>query len=213
VIDDFVNFIDLAPTMLEAAGVSVPAEMTGRSLLPVLLSGRSGRVDPARGWTVAGLEWHGEEPELSLAARTIRDERYQYIVNYSATPRMRLDPRERRPDAEYAASAASLDELGLVARHPEHPSVRSFTELFVAPRPREELYDAQEDPWQRRNLATDPALGAVKARLRTQLEEYQRRTGDPRVTGDLGVFEATRTFVLDRKFGADGYGRRKGGKN
>lgn len=210
VIDDFVNFIDLAPTMLAAAGVSAPAEMSGRSLLPVLVSGRSGRVDPARGWTAAGLEWHGEEPELSLAARTIREERYQYIVNYSSTPRLRLDPRERRPDAEYPTSAAAVDELGLIARHPEHPAVRAFTELYFAPRPREELYDLQEDPWQLRNLAADPALASVKARLRAQLEDYQRRTRDPRITGELGVFDATRTFVLERKFGAEGYGQRQG---
>ena len=212
VIDDFVNFIDLAPTMLAAAAVPVPTEMTGRSLLSVLVSARSGRVDPARSWTVSGLEWHGEEPELSLAARTIREERYQYIVNYSSTPRMRLDPRERRADADYPASAAAVDELDLIARHPEHPEVRGFTALYLAPRPREELYDLQEDPWQLRNVAADPALATVKARLRTQLEDYQRRTGDPRITGELGVFDATRAFVLERKFGAEGYGQRKGKK-
>jgi len=213
VIDDFVNFIDLGPTMLEAAGVSIPREMTGRSLVSVLASGRSGRVDPARGSTVAGLEWHGEEPELSLAARTIREERYQYIVNYSATPRLRLDPRERRPDSDYASSAAAVDELALIARHPEHPLVRGFTHLYVAPRPPEELYDTQEDPWQLRNLAADPALAVVKARLRAQLEDYQRRTRDPRITGELGVFDATRAFVLERKFGAQGYAQRKRGQD
>jgi len=43
--DDFVSFIDIAPTILEAAGVPVPREMTGRSLLPMLMSNRSGAMD------------------------------------------------------------------------------------------------------------------------------------------------------------------------
>ncbi len=63
-----------------------------------------------------------------------------------------------------------------------------------------------------RNLAAEPALAPVKARLRAQLEDYQRRTGDPRITGELGLFNATRAFVLDRKFGAEGYEQRKGRK-
>ena len=41
-VEDFVNLTDLAPTFLEAAGLPVPKEMTGRSLMPQLLS-RKGR--------------------------------------------------------------------------------------------------------------------------------------------------------------------------
>ena len=57
--------------------------MSGRSVLNVLLSTSSGRVDPSRDFTVAGLEWHGDLPPCGQAARMIRDERFQYIVNYS----------------------------------------------------------------------------------------------------------------------------------
>ena len=44
-VTDFVNFVDFAPTILEAAGVKTPASMSGRSFLDVLLSNRSGRID------------------------------------------------------------------------------------------------------------------------------------------------------------------------
>ena len=46
-VKDFVSLIDLGPTFLEAAGVEVPQQMVGRSLLPVLLSKKGGRVDPS----------------------------------------------------------------------------------------------------------------------------------------------------------------------
>ncbi len=208
IVDDFVNFADLAPTILEATGLPVPKEMSGRSVLDVLRSGKSGRVDPARSWTAAGIEWHGEEAPTNLAGRMIRDERYLYLVNYSDAPRRKIEPAQELPDADYARTAETGDEIDLVTKHPRHPEVRRFTELFVAPRPREELYDAEADPWQTNNLADSPAHAAVKARLKAQLEAYQRRTGDPRVTGEMRIFEETRAFVNARKFGPGGYAER-----
>jgi N-sulfoglucosamine sulfohydrolase len=204
-VDDFVNFADLAPTMLEAAGLPVPATMSGRSILPILTSRATGRVDPSRSWTTAGLEWHGEDEKTSLAARMIRDERYQYIVNYSDTPRRPVYPAKQLPDSAYAQTAATGDEIDLVTQHPNHPAVRKFTALYVEPRPREELYDLETDPWELTNLAASPAHAAVKARLRAQLEAYQRQTKDPRLTGDLEIFNRTREFVLKRKFAEGGY--------
>jgi N-sulfoglucosamine sulfohydrolase len=204
-VDDFVNFIDLAPTMLQAAGLTVPREMTGRSVLDVLLSDKSGRVDPARSWTVGGLEWHGERDPVNLAGRTIRDERYQYIINYGPAPRRIAEPSKQMPDADYVKTAATGDEIDLVTKHPNHPAVKPFMKLLVDPRPREELYDCEADPWQLNNLADSPAHAVIKARLKAQLEAYQRKTQDPRITGEMEIFEKTRAFVLNRKFGKGGY--------
>ncbi|MBS1828413.1 MAG: sulfatase [Acidobacteria bacterium] len=171
-VDDFVNFIDLAPTMLEAAGLRVPKEMSGRSILPTLTSKRSGRVDPARSWVAGGLEWHGEFDPVSLAARTMRDERYHYIVNYG--------------------------------KHPEDPTVKRFLPQLADPRPREELYDTKEDPWELQNLAGSRQHAPILARLKKQLEDLQRRTKDPRITGEMQTFEKTRQYVQKRK--REGYG-------
>ena len=45
-------------------------------------------------------------------------------------------------------------------------------------RPEEELYDLERDPFELENRAGDPALGAVKAHLRAELERWMRRQGD-----------------------------------
>jgi hypothetical protein len=138
--------------------------MSGRSFLDVLGAKGSGRVDTRRGWTCAGLEWHGEFDPVSYAARMIREDRYQYVVNYGKRPLDGPNPGDR-------------EKL----------------------RPREELYDCRQDPWEWTNLAESPAHAAVKRRLRTQLEQYQRQTGDPRVTGAMQTFERMRRFVQERK--------------
>lgn len=82
-VTDFVSFADFAPTFLAAAGLRAAEGMTGRSLLPILMSGKSGRVESDRDSIVTGLEWHGEADPESRSSRTIRDDRYAYVVRYA----------------------------------------------------------------------------------------------------------------------------------
>jgi uncharacterized sulfatase len=208
-VDDFVSFVDFAPTILEAAGLPIPREMSGRSFLNVLLSPASGKVDLRRSWVSAGLEWHGEKDPVNLAGRMIRDERYEYIVNYGTGPRRILNPSKVLPDSEYEHTAETGNEIDLITKHPEHPLVKPFMRLLVSPRPHEELYDSQTDVWQTNNLAELPQYAAIKEKLKKQLEAYQRKTKDPRITGDMEIFKRTRAYVQNVKYGKKGYGNKE----
>ena len=86
VVDDFVNAIDIAPTMLEAAGMPVPDAISGNSFLDLMRSNQSGRIDPERDFVMAGNEWHTQPKTY----RTIRDQRYTYIVKYPNAERPEL---------------------------------------------------------------------------------------------------------------------------
>jgi uncharacterized sulfatase len=152
-VDEFVKFPDLAPTILEAAGVGVPAGMTGRSVLGMLVSGRR---EKGREHVVTGLEWHGEFSPANRAARMIRDRRFMYVVNYAQPPGGKEVPRE-------------------------------------------ELYDLEADPWERKNLAEMAEFAGVRKRLAERLRAYQLATGDPRATGRMEIFDETRRFVEKRK--------------
>ncbi|QHI67995.1 sulfatase family protein [Tichowtungia aerotolerans] len=54
-----------------------------------------------------------------------------------------------------------------------------------------ELYDLQNDMWEYNNLIDNPEYASVKERLKTRMDEYGRKTGDPRTTGDLELFNET----------------------
>ena len=85
VVDDFVCLPDLAPTILEACGQPVPDVMTGRSLMPVLLSDKSGQVDATRDFVVTGRERHvarAREDRLPYPQRAIRTADFLYIRNF-----------------------------------------------------------------------------------------------------------------------------------
>ncbi len=62
-------------------------------------------------------------------------------------------------------------------------SVRTDRYKYIRYRVREEtheqLFDMQSDPWERHNLADDPAALEVKRQLQQRLEEYRRELGDP----------------------------------
>ena len=58
VVDDFVNFRDLAPTFLELAGEKPHPQMSGHSLAGLLASAKSGRVDATRDVMLIGKERH-----------------------------------------------------------------------------------------------------------------------------------------------------------
>ena len=98
-VTDFVNFSDFAPTFLEAAGSKVPASMSGRSLLPILESPNSGRIEKDRDSIVTGIEWHGEFDPDSKSSRSIRDDRYAYVCLLYTSPSPRDRTRSRMPSS------------------------------------------------------------------------------------------------------------------
>ena len=108
--------IDFAPTILELAGLPVPATMQGRSLLPLLR-------DPRESWRneffYEHLYEHGPKPPLHIepceGVRT-RDWKYFVWLNQSGPTReelydLRADPLETKNLAAEPAAAANLEEL------------------------------------------------------------------------------------------------------
>jgi N-sulfoglucosamine sulfohydrolase len=82
VVEDFVSFADIAPTLLEAANIEVPVGMTGDSLTTIFNSTDSGMIEN-RDFMRTGLEWHGEFDPVSRSTRSIRKANYSYLVRYN----------------------------------------------------------------------------------------------------------------------------------
>ena len=183
-IDDFICFTDFAPTFLEAAGVKPPAGTTGRSFLGLLMSGRSGRIDPARSRIVVGRERHSptRPHALGYPSRMLRTHDLLYIRNFHP---------ERPPTGDPAGSADVDDSpsKAFMLANRDKPEVRRLFQRAFEKRPAEELYELSSDPWQMRNVAADPKFGETARRLAKELEDHLRKTGDPRVTADGDVFD------------------------
>jgi arylsulfatase A-like enzyme len=188
-VHDFVNLTDLAPTFLEAAGLKPPKEMTGRSLLPLLTSTKSGIVEPGRDAVCTGRERHAwcRIDGTGYPARMIRTRDFLYIRNYEPDRWPAGDYRVVTNEGHYGDVDASPTKDIMIKR--ENADPRLF-DLSFGKRPREELYDCRTDPEQLRNLASDPAHKDTLRILSARLTAHLKATGDPRETTGEAPWDA-----------------------
>lgn len=202
-VDALVSHTDLAPTILEAAGLAVPGTMTGRSLLPLLTP--SG--PPPADWpdaVVVGRERHAavRAGNLGYPIRGLRTARHLYLRN-EAPGRWPAGDPPRFGDVDPADGVAGSPTKAVVVGLEKDPAGRSWFDLSFARRPAEELYDLAADPWQTNNLAAKPDHAAVRDGLRRRLARELERRGDPRAAGRGLVFEQE-TYVNSGPAGARG---------
>jgi uncharacterized sulfatase len=172
--DALVEYVDVTPTFLEAAGVERPAILDGRSFVPVL-TGRAAThkthvfgLQTTRG-IINGSDHYG--------IRSVRDARYRYIRNL--TPEVAFQNAATKDSIfktwEKMAAAGDAHAQRLV-RDYQH-------------RPAEELYDCEADPWNRNNLANDPKFAEQLAALRAQLDGWMKQQGDAGQATEMKALE------------------------
>ena len=204
-INDFVNLMDLAPTFLEAAGVEEPEDMTANSLLPLLKSNVSGRVDSERSFVVTGRERHNlaREGGLPYPQRAIRTDDFLYIYNFEpdrwpvGDPEGLNDPNTTPPPREeiltnyhsvYADIDKSPTKVWMIYNRAKK-DVRPLFELGFGKRPQEELYDLRLDPDYLSNVAYEAEYTEIREKLNTQLMNLLLNHEDPRVMESPPRFE------------------------
>lgn len=169
---EVVQMLDLAPTILEVAGIDVPEHMHGRPLFS-----SSGDSLPAAPYAYAGRDRMDATDDT---VRTVRDERYRYILNlHPDRPGMQYN---YYPDhlGTWSDLRRLRHEEGDMLTQGQNPDILTDLQrsLMSVPRPAEELYDVIDDPHETRNLADDPAHEATKHRLRSALQEWRDEYGD-----------------------------------
>lgn len=179
VVEDFINVRDLAPTYLELAGVPLHAQMTGKSLVNILRSEKSGFIED-RKIMLAGKERHdmGRPNDWGYPVRAIRTPEFFYSHNYHP---------ERWPACNPETGYGNCDDGPTKTWIVDHKDI--FYDLAFNYRPEEELYDIVNDPQCLKNLAKDPRHAATKQELRTKLEAMLKAEKDPRETGNAAIFD------------------------
>jgi len=178
VVTDFVNLMDLAPTFLDAGGVSVPEVMTGKSLMPILLSDKQGRVDIDRYYVLTGKERHVDvtrEENLPYPQRAITTDDYLYIRNFKP---------DRWPQGSFEMGMLDIDAgptKDWIYRHFNDPTYKVFIDYAHAKRPYEELYNLKKDPEQLYNVAGLSPYHEAKSNLSDLMDIILIETNDPRM--------------------------------
>jgi arylsulfatase A-like enzyme len=155
---------DLAPTMLEAAGLPVPKEMSGRSFLGLL----RGESYQGRPYIFAARLVHGNSAYTPTTkantfdlSRSVRSKSFKLI--YNCTPQQIYAPVDSANDRSWKEIVAAHD-AGTLAPVFE----RAY---FTQPRPVIELFDLEKDPAELNNLGGRPEFAAVERELKIALQE------------------------------------------
>ncbi len=175
---DLVSLIDLAPTFLEAAGLTVPEGISGRSLINILKSKESGLVDKARTSVVFGRERHTpyvRENDVGYPCRGIRTHEYLYIRNFKPN---------RWPDGDTFYCGGPSSARTLLVENSNDPDMQEYIRLAWAKRPAEELYNIKSDPDCISNLIAEPKHVAKAKEFRERLNGILTQQSDPRILGD-----------------------------
>ncbi len=180
--DAMVSWVDLTPTLLDAAGATPPTyaqhiasgEVRATAALPLThgLHGRSflaaARGESLPGWDEVFASHTFHEIQMYYPMRVVRGRRYKLIWNI-AHPL----PFPFSTDLWSSATWQSVWRQGPDARYGQR-TVRQYVQ-----RPEFELYDLEQDPGEARNLAGDAAHAATLAEYKARLRAFQEQTSDP----------------------------------
>lgn len=207
--ETLVSLIDVAPTVLDLAGLEMPHPSPARSLLPHLRDGTPHRTEVLTG---RERHTHARPDNLGYPARALRTAEYLYIWNVKPDRWPAGDPLEAVLDGTAdspgtAAFKALVEGYEDIDASPskslilEQPA--AWPEAFetgFAKRSEEQLYAIVTDPFCLNNLASQPDHAEVLSGMRETLRSRLLEQGDPRLTGTGDIFESYPRFGSMRPF-------------
>ncbi len=150
--EQLIHYTDVLPTLMDIAGGDADAQMDGKSLLPLLLG---------QDWAIHDYVYGVRTNQNIINAhvfpsRMIRDRRYKYIRNFNA-----LEVLDRNLGDNEAINV-------FLRRGAQQHRDEAY----------EELYDLDADPFEQNNIAGQPEMARIKARLSGQMFVWMRQQGD-----------------------------------
>ena len=155
-----ISSIDIAPTILDLANIEISESFQGKSFVEIIE-----KPDlKFRNYVFAEHNWHDYESYQ----RMVRNDNYLYIRN-SRTQ----FPQEGPLDAINSPTYIDLKN----AEKNNSISLKQ-AEIFISPRPHEELYDMNNDPYQFNNLLLNDNIPDDFKILQNILDKWILDTGD-----------------------------------
>ena len=184
-----VEYVDLLPTFIEAAGATPSSVLDGQSFLPVLLGARDHHKDYVYALQTTRGITNGSD---HYGIRSIRSHKYKLLINLTPDVPFQNNLTQNKGGwTEFWPTWVTAGKTDAFAKQTTHR---------YQWRPAEELYDIENDPYESSNLADEKKYQGIKRDLRLRLLRWMDEQGD------LG--QETEMMALDRTFKAGGTARR-----
>lgn len=157
--EGFVSFVDLAPTVLNLAGIPIPEEIDGKAFLG------KGVDQSDKDKTFSYSDRMDEKYDM---VRAVRKGKYKYIRNFQPQSQDALMNNYRYKQLAY-------EEWNDLYEKGELNNVQSE---FFKPKEPEYLFDIESDPFETRNLADKDEFTAVLLQMRKELNSWMKDMPD-----------------------------------
>lgn len=155
-----ISFVDLAPTVLSLANIPIPKYMQGQAFL-----GNQKSKTPRKYYFAARDRMDTEIDRV----RVVSDGRFKYLKNY-------MPEKPYYQDIKFRLQQKSMVEILRLRDEGKLNEQQMY--WFRKSKPVEELFDMQADPYEFKNLATDPKYQSKLIELRAKHEEWIKKYGD-----------------------------------
>lgn len=194
VVDDYVSFVDFAPTFMEVAGIDWAktgmAPTAGRSLVELFGTDKSGRVIPERDHVLIGKERTdvGRPNDWGYPIRGIIKNDLLYLHNFEPSRWPGGNPETGYGDTDGGPTKTEVLRTRLI------PEQKHFWDLCFGKRPADEMYDLRLDPDCTSNIASSMPNTPLKKLLFDELKKQE----DPRILGNAKIFEDAPYAIPDQ---------------
>ncbi len=179
------QYVDVVPTLLQAAGASPDGYNTGvedangnngfdgSSFLNVLLGNKTEHHEYVFGLQTTRGIYSGS---ACYPVRSVRSKQYKYILN--------LNSNSSFLNTVIASSNGIYQNWLKITEN--DPEMRNYVRRYTR-RPKEELYDVVNDPFEIINLAENPVYASVKSRLISELTHWMKVQGDEGIGTEMNA--------------------------
>ena len=173
--DALAQYCDILPTMIDAAGGTVPPKMDGKSLLPLI----SGKTKTHR--EKAFFVYNSGPEGPSFSSRAVTDGRFKLLWNLT-------------PDSLYAVRVINGFDYGYEDTKDPNRHVRMIYKSWLEKaktdsdaenmvqryrkHPEFQLFDLEADPWEMNNLAYNPEYAPKLNELKASISRWMKQQGD-----------------------------------
>ena len=173
--DALAEYCDIVPTLIDAAGGEVPANLDGRSMLPLI----TGKTKTHR--DNAFFEYNSGGDGAPFSSRAVTDGRYKLMWNLT-------------PDNLFAVRVINGFDYGYEDTRDPNRHVRmiyrSWLEKAITDpdaetlvqryrkHPEFQLFDLDADPWEMNNLANNPEYTPQLQKLKAEISAWMKQQGD-----------------------------------
>lgn len=186
VTDRMVGFVDFAPTVITLAGARVPEMMEGESFL--------GKESEPQKYIFGYRDRADDCYEMS---RAVTDGRYMYVRHFM--PQL---PYFQEAIIFSEQKGGSYEEIHRLKKLGQLPDA---TLALFEPKPMEELFDLESDPFEQNNLAQNAEFDGIKNELSEQLNKHLLKSFDTGLLNEgeymqrskklgVSVYEAVRSY-------------------